>query len=512
MSDTANTPIMVCSKKKLGNMQAKAGTVLAGRENGSITKILSVSVNAFAESAECGKAEVKANIALNIDAVVVYDDGTVGSAMGTNTARVNLENAKVTEGLAVNVMPCVLDVTSSLNSGEATVSVIISADIFAINKNVEVKSIAAGEDVFTRESDIEVNTHKTGINHTGRVNLEEKADPKFKSLILSSHTACIKNIVCNNDYITVGGEIFVNTVYECTDGQIKSFIKATSFNEEIEALGVTAGSIAQAKIFTGKPLTVNAVMGGENAVTLQYELPFSLTADVFDKTNRECIVDAYHLIKEVNLTTESFEQSEMFVTRSSEESIIANYTVAETQPRIEKILSVTGGNVSLVNSFVKNAEVALEGIANINIIYFSEDEEGNNVLNSMVVDLPYSLTFACPDAMEGDNVDAQIILGEISVKNRRGRELEIIAGVKVSYSLDRPVISAVATQITFGEDKPQKDYALEIYVARENQTLWDIAKYLNISTEDLLTQNAELTLPVNAGDKIVCYKKREIKF
>ena len=119
--------------------------------------------------------------------------------------------------------------------------------------------------------------------------------------------------------------------------------------------------------------------------------------------------------------------------------------------------------------------------------------------------MPYSLSVLAPEVREGDNVEVEVKLADVSVKNKKGRELEVIANIVVSYSINRPQVFAITTEINFGETKPNKNYALEIYVAKENQTLWDVAKHLNISTENLLSQNPELNLPISVGDKIVAY-------
>ena len=151
-------------------------------------------------------------------------------------------------------------------------------------------------------------------------------------------------------------------------------------------------------------------------------------------------------------------------------------------------------------------------MASFSLVYYSEDEEGNNVLNSVLVEVPYSLSVLASDVHEGDDIAVNLSFGDINVKSKKGKELDIIVGIRVNYDISRGFISAVATSVTYGDEKIMKDYALEIYVAKENQTLWDIAKELNISTDNLLAQNAELTLPISVGEKIVAYHQREEKF
>ena len=147
-----------------------------------------------------------------------------------------------------------------------------------------------------------------------------------------------------------------------------------------------------------------------------------------------------------------------------------------------------------------------------NGITYIEDEEGNNILNSLDIEVPYSLNISVSDLEEKDRVVSQIVLGDINVKNKRGKDLEILAEAKINYDIIKNNISAITTQVVLGEEKSQKDYNLEIYQAKENQSLWDIAKELNISTADLISQNGELTLPLKSGEKIISYKQRKVDF
>ena len=54
--------------------------------------------------------------------------------------------------------------------------------------------------------------------------------------------------------------------------------------------------------------------------------------------------------------------------------------------------------------------------------------------------------------------------------------------------------------------------SLEIYLAKEGQSLWDVSKELNMSTTDIVNQNSDLTLPLKAGENIIAYRQRQVDF
>lgn len=500
----------VCIKKRVGSNQIKVSASGDTQEK-EIAKVLGVSARPQVLSSEVLNAEAKADMDVIFSALVCFADGSFGNIKGQSNVKCSIENAVLKSGQKANFLTEAVDVSASVSGADLVFGAVLNSEIYVIDADVGVKSIVADEDIYTRESDIEVNTYKQTIAHKGNVAFEEPKDSKFKNLLFVNHQVYLKNVQSNNDYLSVSGGAVVSVVYECEDGILKSFIKNVDFSEEIEAVGLCREHIIQTNSVASGNANVNNI-DGENGGVLYFEVPYTLTADIYDQSRRECIVDAYSVDKEVNLTTSSFEQTQVFATKTAEESVVASFSVPEDKPKIEKILSITNSGVNVTSVIAKNGEVVAEGIAGIDIVYFSEDDEGNNVLNAMTVDVPFSALLSTPEAQEGDGVQAQVVMGEITVKNRKGRELEVIADIKLSYNIDRQILSAIATDITFGEDKPERNFALEIYVARENQTIWDIAKYLNISTEELLEQNAELALPIVAGDKIVCYQRRQVDF
>jgi hypothetical protein len=65
-----------------------------------------------------------------------------------------------------------------------------------------------------------------------------------------------------------------------------------------------------------------------------------------------------------------------------------------------------------------------------------------------------------------------------------------------------------------GDEKPKEDCSLYIYIAKPNQTLWDIAKDMGVSVGLIREQNPELMTDVvfNGGEKIIIYKPQVVMY
>lgn len=507
MDSLETDKLNIATKTKLGTQQVKNTVAVSALDNAKITKVLTASAKPRIENINVGNAEVKFDGVVDYDFLVVLDNNEIVPLTQKSNFSSVFESTDITPNTAICINACVIELNNVSNI-EIVYSAVINFDIFATNSNAELAIASAVENVFTKEGEITFNNFVGDVTYDGRVDFEVAKDSKVNKILYTCSEASIKAIIPSNDYFVATGEVCTTIVYESDDGLIRSMLKENAFSEEIEARGSTKESCIQACIATKETIVVE---NGEKNV-FSFDVPIQITAQIFNKRSQNCIVDAYSLQYDVNLTTTSFDQDEFLSTRQIEDNILTTFSFDEGLQPIDRILAVIPSNISIINQIIKDGILLLEGIANVNIIYYSLDEEGSDVLNSIDIEIPYSLSFEVDDLRENDKVFARITLDDINVKNKMGRELEIMAGVKVNYDITRRDTSAVITNLALGDEKPQKDFALEIYLARENQTLWDIAKELNISTADLVNQNGELTLPLKPGEKIVAYRQRVVDF
>ena len=54
--------------------------------------------------------------------------------------------------------------------------------------------------------------------------------------------------------------------------------------------------------------------------------------------------------------------------------------------------------------------------------------------------------------------------------------------------------------------------AEDIYIVKNNETLWDVAKQLGTSVDEIIAQNPELELPLKEGDRVYIYYQKVMEF
>lgn len=499
-----NEKLEVATKKNVGVVQIKNEQEYTG--DAKIAKVLTFSAKPNLETTTVSAGKVTLEGEIDYDLLVVLQDNEITPLTQKSKFSQVFESGEIQENSVVSADVMLTELSSSGGGGEILqLNSTIDANIFVISKNSEISPATVSDGVFVRECEVNFNSIVAVVKYDGVINFELSKDSKMSKILFVKNSATIKSIIPAVDYFVASGTVFTSIIFETEDGTIRSIVKENNFSEEIEAKGTIKESNVQALIFTKEAVATEK----SDKNMFVFDVPIVISAQAYNKNCTKTVTDAYSLKNEVNLTADSFEVGEFSSIRQADENVLTNFTLSESIPQIDKLLATTPTYITILNQIVKEREVILEGLANINLIYYTEDADGNNVLNSLDVEVPYSITLKLPEIAESDQIVSQAVLGDVNVKVKHGRELEILAEVKADINQTKVTTSAITTSITLGEQKIEKDYAMEIYLAKNSQTLWDISKELNISTADLVEQNSDLTLPLSDGEKIVAYFRKD---
>lgn len=72
----------------------------------------------------------------------------------------------------------------------------------------------------------------------------------------------------------------------------------------------------------------------------------------------------------------------------------------------------------------------------------------------------------------------------------------------------KKVQGAVISELSFTEQVPQKDCAIEIYFAKVGEKIWDIAKKLFVKPEEIYSQNPMVGEVLEKDEKLAIYYQK----
>ena len=179
-------------------------------------------------------------------------------------------------------------------------------------------------------------------------------------------------------------------------------------------------------------------------------------------------------------------------------------TLEVNMPIADNILGMTAAKVTVSNAVAEaDDEMLVEGVVGGNVIYYCAEA---NSENSGAVELPFSLKVAVPGLRENDEVYVCAEVVAVTLKIRRGNEIDVRADVAFEIYAAGSSTKCVITDLSEGEARIIPSSAISVHVARPGETLWDVAKATGSTPELVMLQNPDLELPLKGGERVLVYR------
>lgn len=419
----------------------------------------------------------------SLDYVAEFSDKLVGDAITARTQP--------------NIYCHVLD-TDIVLATEHEIKLACVAEVWAIGVEGDcVRALTSGgEGIYTHDDTLDYMTlgSRGSENHSFT---DTVAAPACDELLFCEPRCCIMKRSAGNDIVTIEG-VIINDVTVRSGDSVNSVRTETPFSAELTAVGAHDGdvTVAAARIASSHA----ELIGGENpSVAFDYSLDFDYCTFREETANPVC--DAFSVTHELLLSGESVKVHVPLGDDTFFERVEGKVTLDDNMPPADRILSVCGARLSVTAADAGEGKLTIEGMASAGIVYCSE--EGQKA--SAAVELPFSITVPAP-LKEGDTVSAKGIVTAVTVKVRRDGELDIKADIAVEYSACREEVKYVICELGIGEERALPTGAVAIHVARKGETLWEAAKALGTTPENVLMQNPALTLPLSGGERVITYR------
>ncbi len=402
----------------------------------------------------------------------------------------------------------VVDVTSSIVSNGIRVVAIVETTIDNIvSKDINVLTSINSQDVNIQYKDVEFSTYIGKAYEKFDVTQEFDVKNATKILMVTPN-ACVTSVTPNENYMTVNGLLNVDVCYQTGDsnGDVASDFQTFDFSWDIALTGITDTSVIQSEIsimFNEIKVTTMLEEGGAN---VNLYVPIAFAGYVFAKTNMSVIDDVYIKSNYLSITSETFDSIVGMPSLQFRDNISGTAGIADTAPFIDEILGVCTNNIVLASSRVDNNKLSIEGVANATVVYLTKE---TNALTAVQVEMPFSVE----QKVDGNIASVvTLCLSDVNARSKRGKEIEVSSNLSVYVDMYGMNTMQVISNITMGDEKPKDDCSLYIYIVKDNQTIWDIAKEMNVSEELILEQNPDVELPLRSGEKLVIYNPSLLGF
>ena len=471
----------------------------------NVQKVLVTAVDACVLNYEVYNGGI--NFSGNIDVKVVYlcDDGQINTVNATCPFSSKFEGDNIEAGQSVVLSVKVVDYNyENANNDNLKLNVTLlqsgfvtfNKDIHAIDShNPDVcckyeelflpKFIACGEETFNEES-------------------ETLLREKIKKVVLVQSQVLTKDVSAGANFVSVSGEIAVKVLYVNENEKTESGYIYDTFKEEVEIQGVSQDSFVEARTSVCQDGVSTEIVEDEKGCKLLIKTPLHVQVCAYGKEKVSVVKDLYSTVNELNVTTASFEMTNISPMEMVEGKIEGSLTLEEDSPRVDKIIMYGGDDVVITNNYTNDGEVFVEGIARTNVVYLNDDE---NALHSIQLDIPFTISNRT-NFPDGGTLVVDAALSDVDVSVRKGREILFDGKVKASVNQYFEENSAVISEANDGEVYPPKDYSMEVVFVKGGSDLWEVAKYCKVKENQVLSQNPDVVFPLLDDTSLVLFYQK----
>lgn len=304
------------------------------------------------------------------------------------------------------------------------------------------------------------------------------------------------------DCVDISGEVVCDLVCTAADGQPVSYRIVTPFEEEAACHGARPDytAVGTSRLDNVK---VEVIEGESTTVEVGYDIGYTVT--VFSESAATVVTDAFSPTFDLNQTVEGVTVCRPVSDTTVTETLDGSVTLKDDMPPADNILCVCGAKCSVSDAKSDEGRVTVTGMVTGNIVYYSAE---NNAVSSATFELPFSVATGVTAGADA-TVYASGAVQSTAVRIRRGNELDIKTEVCFELSVTETSTVAVLTDLSLGEALQENDSAFSVYVSRDGDTLFGVAKALGVKPEQVVVGNPNLVFPLKGGERIVAFRHLE---
>lgn len=339
------------------------------------------------------------------------------------------------------------------------------------------------------------------IRDTISVNTEE-----IQSIISLNPNAKIKETRIADNKVIVGGVLEVNPLACTFDGDLVELDKmGIDFTQFVEVPGVCDGMTEEVMLFMGDFNYSFKQNGDSNTAILDIDCTIGSKVKVSDETTREVLQDAYSPQKILKFDHRAIDVNK--VLHSGLENFIVKETIKNDKDdiQIKDVVSICP-NISIENTYTENDKSIVQGIIRIDILYVPV--EGLRMVYRINEEIPFEhdidisdLTDTCKvfNTVYIDKVDFDLNRDEIDLSIKVKRFIEVV---------DKKSESFIVKGDDLGIYDLTKAPSIIVYICKEGDSLWNIAKKYNTTEEEIAQVNEiKVEEPLKAGKCLILEKK-----
>lgn len=447
----------------------------------------------------------------NYNVIYIADDkNTISNISGRIEINEVIERDNVVSDMEYMIFPEVEHIDCTImNERKIKVGALINirGSLFEKQRLEIVKDVSQVEGIQKHRKEISfqdivgIEKSENVVRDTITVNVSEIED-----IININPNVRVKESRITDNKVIIGGLLEINPLAYTCDSEIVELDKVgIDFTQFIEVPGVFDGMSEEILMNIGDFNYEFKRNPDNNTGLLEIECTVFSKVKVSEEVTREVLQDAYspqRIIKFdhrfINLNKTLIASSDSFLVRES-------LTYNNEDIQIKDIVNICC-NASVENTYIEGSNCVIQGIIKVDILF--TPVEGLKMIYKINEEIPFEHELEINKLSDTCSVFNTICIEKAEADLNRN---QIDLNIKISRFIEA-IDKKSESFIIKGEDKGEYDLSkapsIIIYICKENDNLWDIAKKYNTTEEEIAkTNEIDISEDLQPGKCLILEKK-----
>lgn len=341
---------------------------------------------------------------------------------------------------------------------------------------------------------------ESAIRDTITINTEE-----VQSIISLNPCVKVKESRVADNKVIVGGVLEINPLACTYDGELVELDKVgIEFTQFVEVAGAYDGMVEEVLLLMSD--FNYTFKQNEDSATgiLEVDATVNSKVKVTDEVTREVLQDAYSPQKIIKFDQKPIQLNKVLSTKS------VNFVVRESirndndDIQIKEIISVCP-SISIENAYIENGKSYIQGILKVDMLYVPV--EGLKLVYKISEEIPFDHDIEIDDLTDTATVFNTVCIERLEVDLGRDQIDLTIKVKRFIEALDKKSENFIVKGEDQGVYDLSKAPSIIVYICKEGDNLWNIAKKYNTTENEIAELNdIKAEDPIKAGKCLILEK------
>ena len=469
--------------------------------NVNVKTILNVDSYIFDEKVECGNGKAIITGKLGVKVLYIDTDNISNIVNDSQSFSETFVDESITSDCFINISNAsvVGNVLSSDKTLKINCDVNISPTLYlnlALNT-----SNSSFENMIVKKNEISTNTIACNVDTSFEYATNIETKENVTKILCYDAYFTPSSLTSYDEYAVVEGKLYSKLLYESAsddESVIKEICDTFNLKSEINIPNITKDCLTDFNfsIDKSKENISTEIEDGNNIITISHNI--KVNGVCIKSISIDLIDDMYSVDNEIEISTSKRDYTKNMQTEFVTDNISGEITLDDNETAIDDIISNININAEITNHYLKDNNLYLEGIISSHIIYIDENKE----IKHKPIDLPFVINTKIKlDQL--DCIHSCINILDNKIKVKRGTVIELDYSVSIMINIYQKDSKEIIDNMVIGKPLDYSTVDYQIFIAKPNESVWDLCKRIKISPDDISKYNKNLPLIMEGGEKIV---------